>query len=84
MRKKTALWYVAGALFRAVQKKVKQSALPMKEEMLLCMVKLLEEEDGVYDDSIDWVRLVERGGLNTYQTQHFGCCLPWKSTSKQV
>lgn len=82
---KNCLRYVAGALFRAVQKKVKQSALPMEEEMLLCMIKLLEEEDGVYDDSIDWIRLVDRGRLNCMSNTTFWLyCMPWKWTSKKT
>ena len=35
------------------------------------MVELLEEEDGVYDDSIDWVRLVDQGGLNRVSNTTF-------------
>ena len=55
-------------LFRAVQKKIKRSALHMKEELLLCMTELLEVDGGVYDESSDWISLVDRGGLN----KHFG------------
>lgn len=61
---KNCVRYVAGALFRAVQKKVKRSALPMKEEMLLCMIELLEGQGAMYDESSDWVNLMDRGGLN--------------------
>ena len=63
---KNCLRYVAGSLFRAVKKKVARSALPIKEEMLLCMTELLEEEGaGLNDDeSNDWIRLVDRGGLS--------------------
>ena len=61
---KNCIQYVAGALFRAVQKKIKRSALPMKEELLLCMVELLEADGVVCDDeSSDWIGLVDRGGL---------------------
>ena len=63
---KNIVRYVAGALYRAVQDKVRRSChpTPMKKELLLCLEELLEGYDEEYDDSTDWTKLVDRGGLN--------------------
>jgi len=59
-----SLRFVAGYILRALKKKITSSSLPNKEELLLCLIDLLESSDEVYDDSSDWVKSIDRGGLN--------------------
>ena len=55
-----SLRFVAGYILRALKKKITSSSL---EELLLCLINLLESSDEVYDDSSgDWVKSIDRGG----------------------
>ena len=55
--------FIAGYLLRSLQKKLKRSSDPLKKEMLLCLLELQECENGEYDESSDWVKMRDRGGL---------------------
>ena len=59
---KNALRYTAGYVPRALRKKLKKSAHPLKEELVLCLVEMTEGDRGI-DESEDWVNSVDRGGL---------------------
>ena len=76
-----AVRFVAGYVCRAVRKKVQASSSPLRQELLLAIWELLEDEDPVISSesenedqqlaSSDWVNAVNRGGLlrvtdNTY------------------
>ena len=75
---KNCLRYVAGALFRAVQKKVERSALTMKEEMLA----LYGWTAGGRRWSVWWLLISWQGRTEPcVKTQHFGCCLRHQSKS---
>ena len=58
-----ALRYAAGYIPRALQKKLRRSTHPLKEELQLCLLDLLndgEEEEGTAEE---WLNLIDRGGL---------------------
>ena len=59
-----ALRHAAGYVPRALRKKLERGSHPMKEEMVLCLYEMTED-DGQEDtlQSEDWVNLVNRGGL---------------------
>ena len=56
--------YIAGYILRALKTKIAKSSLNNKEELLLCLIDLLESSEEAYDDSSDWVNSIDRGGLN--------------------
>lgn len=58
-----ALRYTAGAVIKALLRKLKRSADPLKEEMTICLLELNRNEDVSKDESEDWTSLVDRGGL---------------------
>ena len=59
-----ALRYAAGYVPRHLKKRLTKSAHPMKDELTLCLLDLLqdEKEDNIFDSS-DWINIVDRGGL---------------------
>eukprot|EP00731_Ephydatia_muelleri_P034934 Em0087g3a len=62
-QQKNALRYAAGYLPRAIRKKIGKSSNPAKQQLILCLDDMLltDAED---HESEDWIRLVDRGGLN--------------------
>ena len=55
--------YAAGWVARALLKKLKRSTHPLKDDLSLCIVDLLDDEDDSPQESNDWVEAVDRGGL---------------------
>ena len=66
-----SLRFIAGYLLRAIEKKIKHSSLLMKKDILVCILDLLEDDDEPYDESSDWVKLRDRGGLNHVSNNMF-------------
>ena len=58
-----ALRYAAGYVPRALKKKLIKSANPLKHQLLLCLLDLLDDGDERRTDSEEWLDLVDRGGL---------------------
>ena len=58
-----ALRYAAGYVPRLLKKKLKKSKHPLREDMQLCLLDLLDDGDEETDESQDWVYLINRGGL---------------------
>lgn len=61
-KEKDVIGYTAGYIPRAL-KKIDLSSHPLKKELSLCLVDLTEECD-VEDESCEWSKIVDRGGLN--------------------
>ena len=59
---KNALYYVAGYIPRALRKQLERSKHELKEELILCLHELTED-DGIDDESQDWIKKIDRGGL---------------------
>ncbi len=57
-----ALRYVAGYVCFKVKKNIVASNNPTKNQLLLCLMDLCDEDEDV-SQSADWVRAVDRGGL---------------------
>lgn len=56
--------YMAGYVLRSLQKKLNRSLHPLKKELLFCLIDLLEEsEEKEEDETMDWVNMINRGGL---------------------
>ena len=55
--------YTCGYVTRALIKKLKRSAHPLKEEMVCCLVELNEPEEDTEHGSEDWIKRIDRGGL---------------------
>ena len=60
---KNAVRYAAGYVPRALAKKLRKSAHPLKEELTLCLFELVDDADDSHDESQDWVNMIDRGGL---------------------
>ena len=60
---KNALRYAAGYVIRHLQKQVKRSAHPFKDELEFCLIELNETDNEESDESEDWVKNIDRGGL---------------------
>ena len=58
-----ALRYAAGYVPRALRQKLHKSAHPLKDELTLCLLDLLDDGDEEHDSSCDWIQLIDRGGL---------------------
>ena len=61
---KNALYYAAGYIPRALRKQLERSKHELKEELILCLHELTED-DGIDDESQDWIKKIDRGGLST-------------------
>ena len=59
---KNAIYYAAGYIPRALHSKLERSSHPLKEELILCLLDLTDE-DGVTDESQDWLKEIDHGGL---------------------
>lgn len=58
-----ALRYAAGYAPRAVGKKLRKSTQPIRAELTLCIMDLVDDTDDVEDQSQDWIKANDRGGL---------------------
>ena len=69
-----ALRYSAGYIPRALAKKLKKSAHPLSEELSLCLLDLADDDD---DDnqSQDWIKAVDRGGLIHVNNMMYQLCM---------
>ena len=47
----------------ALWEKLRKSAHPLKSELALCLLDLLDNGDEEYDDSCNWIQMIDRGGL---------------------
>ena len=56
-----ALRYAAGNIPRALKKKLLKSTHPLKENIQLCILDLLDDGDEDQSDSQDWLQLIDRG-----------------------
>ena len=65
------LRYAAGYVPRALRKKLLKSAHPLKSELLLCILDLLDDGDEDHDDSCKWVDMIDRGGLTHVNTMTY-------------
>ena len=65
MQEENALRYAAGYVCRNLRKKLERSSHPLKEELVIGIMDLLEcEDDDDREGSSDaWLNLVDRGGL---------------------
>ena len=48
---------------KILEEKLTKSAHPHKKDLLLCLPNLLSQEEDIDDDSSDWIRAIDRGGL---------------------
>ena len=60
---RNALHYTAGYIVRALERKIQQSAHPLKKELLLYILKLSESGVEEEDDSATWLNSVDFGRL---------------------
>ena len=51
------------AMYLDCFKKIKKSKHPLREDIQLCLLHLLDDGDEETDKSQDWVNLINRGGL---------------------
>ena len=43
--------------------KIRRSGQSNKEGLELCLIGLIEDDAGVCDESEDWIKILDRGGL---------------------
>lgn len=62
---KSGLCYAAGYVPRALKRKLLKSSHPLKNDLLLCLLDLLDDGDDEYidDEATQWIDLIDRGGL---------------------
>ena len=83
-QEKNAIRYTAGYVTRALVKKLKRSAHPLKEEMVCCLVEMNgPEENDTVDESEDWTRLINRGGLTQVGNLTYGVFLSMELAIRQ-
>ena len=58
-----ALRFVAGYVCRNVHNELKTSSLPEKQEMMMCIMGLADNEEDRGDESELWLNVIDRGGL---------------------
>ena len=58
-----ALRYAAGYVPRAIRKRLERGSHPLKEELVLCLVELCEDDGTDVDASADWTKAISRGGI---------------------
>jgi hypothetical protein len=61
-----ALRYCGGYLIYSLKKRIRKSAHPLKNELLLCLDDIVESDDQdstEIDDSEKWLQTIDRGGL---------------------
>ncbi len=69
-----ALRYAAGYICRSLRKNIESSSHPLMEELVLCLMDLIDDdEEDTASSSSDWLNTIDRGGLwhvseNTYMT----------------
>ena len=77
------LQYAAGYIPRSLRKKITKSKHPPKNDLLLCLFDLLDEEDDADHDSKRWMESINCGGLtrvnnSTYDVLFCTCiCTSW-------
>lgn len=69
------LRYAAGYIPRALQKKLKKSAHPLKDELQLCLLDLLNDGEEVEGTAEERLNLVDRGGLKHINESTFQAVL---------
>ena len=47
----------------ALQGKLRKSAHPLKDQLTLCLLDLLDDGDEEHDSSCNWIQMIDRGGL---------------------
>ena len=65
------LRYAAGYVPRALRKKLKKSANPCKDQLLLCLYDLVDDGDEGHTYTEEWLDLVDRGGLTRVNEMTF-------------
>ena len=65
-----ALRYAAGCVPRMLKKKLKKSTHPLREDILLCLLDLLDDGDE-NGESTKWIQLTNRGGLTLVNNTTF-------------
>ena len=63
MQELNALRYAAGYIPRALSKKLKKSAHPLKDQLQLCLLDLLDDGDEEGGTAEEWLNLIDRGSL---------------------
>lgn len=68
---KNAIRYAAGYIPRNLLSKLKRSARPNKRSLTMCLLDVIEEDCMGNDESQDWVKLINRGGLKYINNDMF-------------
>jgi len=83
--KKNAVRYTAGYVINALLTKIPRSAHPLKNELALCLMEIVEDAPTAdMDESEEWTMAIDRGGLkhiddNTYGVCNNGACMCYAS-----
>ena len=65
-----ALRYAAGYVPRAIRKRLERGSHPLKEELVLCLVEMCEDDGTEDDTSADWSKAISRGESSSSITRH--------------
>ena len=63
MYEANTLRYAAGYIPRALRKKLQKSAEPLKDQLILCLLDLLDDGKDEHVESHEWIDNIDRGGL---------------------
>ena len=63
MYEANALRYAAGYIPRALRKKLQNSAEPLKDKLIICLLDLLDDGEDKHVESHEWILSIDRGGL---------------------
>ena len=78
------LRYAAGYIPRALRKKIQKSAEPLKDQLILCLLDLLDDGEEEHVESHEWIVNIDRGGLcHINNTWSFKLDVTFKMTRNQ-
>ena len=62
LQEENVVKYAAGYVCRTIRKRLERSSNPQKEELILSLTELLDDDHEI-SDTTEWIDLVDRGGL---------------------
>ena len=78
------LRYLAGYIPKLIRKKLITSTHPLKDDILLCIYDILDEGDEDEDESQDWVKTINRGGLTLVNNVTFDVFLAIEQEVRKI
>ena len=81
-----AVRYAAGYIPRSLKKKLIKSTNPLKDDLQLCLMQLIDDDGSEphVDDSKDWLEKIDRGGLIKVKNDALKFLLKWNIVCSHI